>query len=169
MSGIVLGQQERNVSVHDPRGLAKRAAVVFGAVGLALLAGVVIDLVTLWVIQRQDTLEWELVALGTTTNSFAMCSLGVVLLYGYLVLSRSESLAAYRAVAVLTVLLGLFGLLVGFLVGTNYLAITKAATLRTEAVPIFKSIVVKTGGISGAYGLVMIVAGVLALRRPARP
>lgn len=166
MAGLILGEQEGGGSRFDPGSLAKRAAAVVGAVGVMLLAGAIIDLVTLWMIQRQDTLEWELVALGTTTNSFPILGLGVVLLYAYLVLNRSESLAKYRVVSVLAVMVGLVGFVVGFLVATNYLAVTKAATIRTEAVPIFKSIVVKTGGISAVYGTLMVGAGLLALRRP---
>ena len=167
MPEILLGEQRGKAkSGVSPDALAGHAARVFAAAGAVLLVGVLIDLFTLWGLQRQDTIQWEFVALGTTTNSFPLLLLSVVLFYGALALRRTDSVTSYRLAAALVILLAAFGLTVGFLIGTNYLAVTRSATPSVQAAPIIKSMVVKAGGLCLVFGGVMAVVGVLGLRMP---
>lgn len=148
--------------------LAENAARVFAAVGAILLIGALLDLFALWALQRQPTIQWEFVALGTTTNSYPVLGISAALFYGALALSGSESLARYRLAAAYVVVLGLMGLTVGFLIGTNYLAVRRGANITAEAAPIFRGMLIKSGGTSLLFGLVMLVVGLLGLRKPRR-
>ncbi len=146
--------------------LARHAARVFGAVGAILLLGALLDLFALWVLQRQDTVQWEFVALGTTANSYPVLALSAALFYGALALGGSESLGRYRLLATYVVALGLMGLGVGLLIGTNYLAVRRGANVTKEAAPIFRGMLFKSAGVSVVFGLVMLVIGALGFRRP---
>lgn len=148
--------------------LARHAARLFLAGGAVLLAGVLIDLFALWVLQRQDTIQWEFVALGSTTNSYTLMVVGAALLYGALAVTKNESVTAWRLVGGLVLLMGLFGLVIGFLIGTNYLAVRREAGITPEVSSVFKGLVVKAGGVSLLFGLAMTAAGALGLRMPRR-
>ena len=148
--------------------LAGHAARVFVAGGAILLVGALIDLFVLWVLQRQATIQWEFVALGSTTNSYPVLVLSAALFYGALAFGGSESLARYRLAAMYVIALGLLGLSVAFLVGTNYLAVRRGARVTPEVAPMIQSLVVKSGGVSVLFGLVLLVVGLLGLRRPRR-
>jgi hypothetical protein len=139
---------------------------MFAAAGAILLLGVLLDLFALWVLQRQKTVQWEFAALGTTTNSFVVLLLSAALFYGALALGGSESLARYRMVALYAVVLGLVGLGIAFLIGTNYLAIRRDARITAEATPIFKGMFVKSAGVSVAFGVTMLVVGLRGISRP---
>jgi hypothetical protein len=151
-----------------PERLARHAARLFVAGGTILLLGVGLDLFALWVLQRQDTIQWEFVALGTTTNSYTLMIVSVALFYGALAASRTESIAAYRLMAIVVIVMGLFGLTIGFLIGTNYLAVARDARITPDAASVFKSLVVKSGGVSLLFATGMLFAGVLGLRMPKR-
>jgi hypothetical protein len=138
------------------------------AAGLILLIGVMVDLAALWILQRQDSLQWEFVALGTTTNSFPLLILSAVLLYGYLALSQSTSRTAYRIVGSLVLLLGLFGLGMVLMTVTNYFALMRGGTLQPAAVPFFRGVLVKSGGLSAVYAAILLPVGILGLRSPKR-
>lgn len=167
MPEILLGEQRGKVkSGVDPDVLAGHAARVFAAGGVILLVGVLIDLFILWGLQRQDSIMWEIVALGTTTNSFPVLLLSVVLFYGALALRRTDSVTAYRLAAALVILLAVFGLTIGFLVGTDYLAVRRGVPDPPQAAALFESMVVKSGALSLLFGGVMAVVGVLGLRMP---
>ncbi len=150
----------------SPERLARHAARLFFAGGVVLLVGVFLDLFALWVFQRQDTIQWEFVALGTTTNSYTLMVISAALFYGALAANRTDSVAAYRVVAVAVLLMGLFGLAIGFLIGTNYLAVRSDARITADAAAVFKGLVVKSGGVSLLFGGMMTGAGLLGLRMP---
>jgi hypothetical protein len=155
--------------IASPEVLARHAARVFAAVSLVLVAGVVLDLFTLWVLQRQDTPQWEFVALSTTTNAYPLLLISLVLVYGALALSRSSSVKAYRLAAIVSIVFALAGIGVGFLVATNYLAISReAARSAGPAVTLFKSQALKAGALSALFGGVLMLVGLLGLRMPKR-
>jgi hypothetical protein len=167
MPEVLLKQDEAQRAGLASSGLlATHGARVFAAGGAILLIGALLDLFALWVLQRQSTVQWEFVALGTTTNSYPVLVIAAALFYGALALKGSESLAGYRLAAVYVILLGLMGLTVGFLIGTNYLAVRRGANITAEAAPVFRGLLVKSGGTSLLFGVVMLVAGLLGFRRP---
>jgi len=167
MPEVLLKQGEAQRSGLVSSGLlADNAARVFAGAGAILLIGAFLDLFALWVLQRQPTIQWEFVALGTTTNTYPVLAISAALFYGALALKGTESLARYRLVAIYSVLLGLMGLTVAFLIGTNYLAVRRGANISTEAAPVFQGLLIKSGGTSVLFGLVMLVVGLLGLRRP---
>jgi hypothetical protein len=164
MPEILVDQRTKGRATADPDHLATHGARLFVAAGAILLIGVLVDLFTLWVLQKQPTVEWEFLALSTTTNSYPLLLLSVTLLYGGLALGRSSSVSAYRLAAVLVLLLGVFGLTIGFLLGTNYLALTRAAKPTAQAAMLAKSQAMKAVGISLMFGGLMAIMGVLGLR-----
>jgi len=165
---LVREEAASKAATGAPELLARHAARVFVVGGSILLLGVALDLFALWVLQRQDTVQWEFVALGTTTNSYTLMIVSAALFYGALAASRTESVAAYRVAAVGVILMGLFGLAVGFLIGTNYLAVSRDARIAPEAASLFKGLVIKSGGVSLLFAIGMLLAGVLGLRMPHR-
>jgi hypothetical protein len=165
---LVKEASSKTATAVAPERLSRHAARLFVAGGAILLFGVMLDLFTLWVLQRQDTVQWEFVALGTTTNSYTLMIVSAALFYGALAASRTESVNAYRLVAVGVILMGLFGLTIGFLIGTNYLAVTRDARIAPEAAALFKALVVKSGGVSLLFATGMLFAGVFGLRMPRR-
>jgi hypothetical protein len=170
MPEILVNQKESSaVGVVSPDALSRHGARVFAAASLVLVLGVVLDLFTLWVLQRQETPQWEFVALTTTTNAFPLLLISLVFLYGALALSRSSSVRAYRVAAIVGLLFGLIALGVGFLVGTNYLALNREASgAAGPAVILFKSQALKAGVVSAMFGGLMLVVGLLGLRAPRR-
>jgi hypothetical protein len=150
----------------SPDRLARHASRMALLAGLVLLVGVVVDLGTLWGVQRQSTVQWEFVALGTTTNSYPLLLLSAVLLYSHLVFKQSGSIVAYRLVAGLVLAMGMLGLLVLLLIVTNYFALMKVETLPKEAIPLFRSVLIKAGGLSAVYALALIPTGILGFRLP---
>jgi hypothetical protein len=166
MPEIMVGEQRaKGRGTADPESLSKHAARVFIVGGAVLLLGVLADLFTLWVLQKQSSVGWEFIALSTTTNSYPLLLLSVTLIYGGLALGKSSSISAYRMAAVLALLFGVFALTVALLIGTNYLALTKAATPSAQSVALAKSQAVKAIGISLMFGGLMALTGVLGLRR----
>jgi hypothetical protein len=159
------GQRSSAVSKEQ---VAAAASRVFAAVGAILLVGAVLDLFALWVLQRQPTIQWEFVALGTTTNTYPVLGISAALFAGALAFKGSDSARTYRLAALYVILLGLMGLAVGALIGTNYLAVRKAANVTGQAAGVFKGLLVKSGGTSLLFGLVMLAVGVLGFRRTRR-
>ena len=165
MPDIVLGREEKESRAPaEPHALAVHASRFFFGAGAVLFLGVLFDVFTLWVFQRQDTVQWEFVALNTTTNAFPMLLVSAALMYGALVVGRSDSIRAYRTLAIVVIFLGVAGLFVGFLLGTNYLALQ--SLLPQESKALFRSMAVKGGGVSAVFGLVTLVVGALGLRSP---
>ncbi|MGH7703603.1 MAG: hypothetical protein ACREMO_10940 [Gemmatimonadales bacterium] len=166
MASILQPERPGRAPGLSPERLARNAARGLFAGGLILLIGSLMDLGTLWFLQRQDNAQWEFVALGTTTNAYPLLLLSVLLLYGALAIGRSSSLIGYRVLASVVVLLGLLGLAICFLLVTNYYALTSSAQMTKETVLLFKSIMVKAGGVSLLYGAILLPVGVLGLRVP---
>lgn len=152
-----------------PEWLARHGARLALVAGLILLIGVVLDLGTLWVLQKQPSVQWEFVALGTTTNAYPFLLLSAVLLYLSLAMGQSDSLVAYRAVGGLVFGMGLLGLAVLLLIVTKYVALVKQAGLPDDAIPFFRSVLIKSGGLSAVYALCLVPVGLLGLRRPHSP
>jgi len=163
---VAKGSSSGRSHTVPPAWLARHAARLSLVAGLILLIGVVVDLGTLWVLQNQPSVQWEFVALGTTTNAYPLLLLGAVLIYLSLVMGQSDSLVAYRAVAGLVFAMGLMGLVVLLLIVTNYFALVKQAGLPEDAIPFFRSVLIKSGGLSALYALCLVPVGLLGLRIP---
>lgn len=166
MASILQPERPGRAPVIPPERLARHAARSLFAGGLILLIGSLVDLGTLWFLQRQDNAQWEFVALGTTTNAYPLLLLSVLLLYGSLAIGRSSSLAGYRVLAAAVVLLGLLGLAICFLLVTNFYALTSDAQMTKETMLLFQSIMVKAGGVSILYAAILLPVGVLGLKVP---
>lgn len=165
---ILVSKDKDTGSSHSgsTAGFTRHAARLSLVAGLILLVGVGIDLGTLWLLQRQSTVQWEFVALSTTTNAYPMLVLSALLFYGYLVLGQKQSLAGYRVVAALVLALGVMGLAVLLLIVTNYFALMKQGGLQPEAIPFFRSVMIKSGGLSALFALCLLPLGVLGFRLP---
>lgn len=166
---IIVPDSEREPAAHHAGKLARHAVRMFAAAGLVLFVGVLIDLGVLWILQRQDSPHWRFIALSATTNSYPPMLLSLVLLYGSLAIGRSTSLRAYRLVGWFALLLAGFAVAMGYLIGTNYLAIVRSATVTTESgLLLFKSQALKAGGLSLFLGGIVGAVGALGLRGPRR-
>lgn len=142
----------------------RHASTAFWAGGLVLLAGGLLDLGTLWIAQRQETLQWEFVAVSRTTEAVPRIVLALALCHGALYLRRSDTLWAYRALAAGLLVLGVAGLVLGGLTFTQYVALSGA--IDPGGIAPFRSSAIKTGALSALYALVLLPAGVIGLRRP---
>lgn len=144
---------------HDLSGTAGRFV---GLAGLVYLAAIAVDLGILWAGQRQEGLNWEFVALTRTAEAFPRFILATALIYAGLALTKNLSLALYRAAAAWVLLLGTIASIVVALTVLNYL--NMAGTVTEEAKLLFRSAVLKTGGLGALYVLFLIPLGILGFR-----
>lgn len=152
-------QGTRVLADHDLTGTAGR--FVAGA-GLVYLVAIVIDLGILWLGQRQDGPNFMFVALTRTAEAFPRFILGTALVYAGLALTRSASLALYRALAAWVLVLGTVALILVALTAMNYLGMSSAVI--PEAQDVFRSAVIKTGGLGLLYVMFLIPLGILGFR-----
>jgi len=143
---------------------APLAARGLWAAAIILVVGTAFDLGILWLAQRQDTLQWEFVATTNTIEAFARPVIALGLMYAALSLGRIGSLAAYRAMAVFALLLGVGGALLGTLLLLDYLALS--GSVNPEGIAVFRSTVAKAGTLALLYFVILVPVGIMGLRRP---
>ncbi len=166
MASIPLARTHRGISSsHD--GLAAFAPYVSRALwagGIILLVGTAIDLGILWFAQRQDSMQWEFVAITNTVEAFARPVIALALMYAAFYFSESQPLVLLKVLAVFAVALGLAGGLLGVLLATDYLALVRSVAPEAQAV--FRSTVFKAGALAATYLVVLVPIGVMGLKKP---
>jgi hypothetical protein len=143
---------------------ANQAGLAMLAVGLVFFLGTVADLATLWVAQRQPSIQWEFAALTSTAEGLPRLALAFGALYLALLLRKSESLSSYRFIGIGMLLTGLASALIGVLIGMDYLAL--ARQVAPEAAAVFRSSVAKTLALALTYTAVLVPVGGWGLSRP---
>ena len=130
------------------------------------LLGSVVDIGTLWGLQRQPGPNWEFVALGRTLDALPRFGLAFALIMTGLWAGRIGA-GTYRLCGVGLLVLGLGSGGLAALLATDYFAIVSAGVPEPAAV-MARSTAIK-GIAIGGLGLVLFGgAGVLSLRSPER-
>lgn len=142
--------------------LGRSAGWLATAAGVIYLVGSLVDFGILWLLQRQDTLQWEFVALVQTAEGFPRLVLGAALILAGSSLRGVPARWTHRAIGALVVLLALGAAAIGALAGLNYLSM--AGSLQGEAGGLFRSASVKTVALSALYVCVLLPAGIAGLR-----
>ena len=154
---VVVGTRDQGAGrVHDFSGVASRALWV---AGLVYLLGSLLDLAVLWFGQNAGNVQFQFVALTRTAEGFPRLFVATALIYGGLYLGGSRALWAYRLLATWLLVLGMVALMVLALVGLNYPTISGAVT--DEGRPLFRTTVLKTGGLSLLYVVSLLPLGFL--------
>lgn len=156
-------KKERTVAAD--LGGARLASLGAAAAGFLMLVGSTVDLGVLWILQSQNTPQWEYVAVSNTMDAIPRLVLGTALLYLALYLRGSTSIALYRVLAGIMILLGLFAAGFGAIIVTSYFALVKMVT-QPEAYTMLRSIAIKSVALSGLYFVVLVPLGMLGMRRP---
>jgi hypothetical protein len=137
------------------------------AAGIIMLFGVLVDLGILWLMQREPSPQWEFTAITNTVESVPRLVFGLGFLFAGLYLRGSTSAAAYRAVSMMLILVGVFSIALAGLLALSYFALGKIVT-QPEVYSMLRSVAIKTISLSAVYAVVAIPYGVLSLRRPRR-
>lgn len=154
---VVVGKRgQGDGRLHDFSGVASRALWV---AGLVYLLGSLLDLGILWIGQNAGNAQFEFVALTRTVEGFPRLFVATALIYGGLYIGGSDALWAYRLLAVWLLVLGLAALAVLALTGLNYASISGSVT--EEGRPLFRTTVIKTGGLSLLYVVSLLPLGFL--------
>jgi hypothetical protein len=135
------------------------------AAGLIMLFGVLVDLGILWIAQRQGSPQWEFTAITNTVDSVPRLVFALGFLFAGLYLRGSRSVAAYRTLAGLLILVGLASVALAGLLALSYFALGKLVT-QPEVYTMLRSVAIKTIALCAVYAVVSIPFGVLSLRRP---
>jgi hypothetical protein len=159
---IVVDKKSPKARVQDDHDLTGTAGRFVAWAGVVYLVAIVVDVSILWLGQRQEGLNFEFVALNRTAEAFPRFILATALIYAGLALTRTISLPLYRAMAGWVLVLGTMALIVVTLTILNYLSM--ASTVTPEAKAIFRSAVVKTGGLGALYVLFLIPLGIVGFR-----
>lgn len=130
--------------------------------GLVYLLVSVVDVTILWIGQRQDTLQFEFVALSRTAEAYPRFIVSTSLVLAGLWILRSGALWAYRTLAVWMLVLGFGAISIFGLQVLNYLSI--ASQVVPESKIIFRSQIIKTGLVTSLYAIAFLPLGVLGLR-----
>lgn len=147
-----------------PHAFRRHAALGLWAAGFVFLAGTILDIAILWLTQNQGTVQWEFVAVANTIEGLPRFALAGALCFAALNVSESNSLWAFRLLALLSIVVGLGAAGLGGLMATDYLVLRRDIT--PEALPVLKSTVVKSVALAGIFCAVFVPAGILGLRRP---
>jgi hypothetical protein len=159
--------------MHDPRafrtdlnaqGISRRAGIALFAVSAVLAAGRLFDIGVLWVAQRQNSPQWEFMALSNTLDVMPGLVLAVGVAYCALQIMGSTSLVGYRLLAAVMVLLGLGSAAIGAMLATDYFAMVRYADAR--ALGLLKTTAFRGMILSGMFFLLLIPAGVFAFTKP---
>lgn len=154
---IVVGDRDPNSGVvHDFSGVVSRALWV---AGLVYLLGSLLDLGILWFAQNPGGIQAEFVALTRTTEAFPRLFVSTALIYAGVYLGGTVAPWIYRLLAIWLVVLGLIALAVLGLLGLNYPSMS--ANVTEEGRAIFRSAIVKSGGLSVLYVLSLLPLGLL--------
>lgn len=147
-----------------PEAFGRHAGLGLGVAGGVLLLGTLVDLAVLWVLQREPGLQWEFVAISSTTDAYPRLVLSIGLLYGALSAARSTRLGAYRVLGGALVGLGIAAAGLGALMVTNYFALS--GSVQPAAARAFRSTAIKALGLCALYVVALVPVGLLSLRRP---
>lgn len=158
---IVEGRNPRS-RILDDHDLSRAAGRFVTWGGVLYLIAILVDLGILWIGQNQDSVNFEFVALTRTADAFPRFILATALIYAGLWIVKSDSLGAFRALSAWVLLLGVAAMVVVGLTTLNYL--TLASTITPEAKAVFRTAVVKTGGLGTLYVLFLIPLGILGFR-----
>jgi hypothetical protein len=166
-SPVILGSREGKGRAPVPAdAFRKHAGLGFAAAAALFFVGSVIDLVVLWVLQRQSQPEWEFIAITRTVDAYPRFVLAIALLFGALYLSQSTSLLWYRLGAAAMLTLGVAAVFLGILMVMNYFALASLAAGQTDALAMLRSSAFKAVSLSGIFALLLIPLGAMGLRRP---
>lgn len=137
------------------------------AAGILMLLGSLVDLGTLWILQRESSPQWEFAAISNTVDAIPR----LVFALGFLVLAlyfkENATVLGYRLIAVGFLLIGAGSLALGGLIAMSYFPLAKLAT-QPEVYTMLRSITIKTLALSGIYFLVTVPIGLAGLRRLVR-
>jgi hypothetical protein len=143
------------------RRYARPVAGALFAVGIVYLVGTLVDLGTLWLLQRQSGMEWEFVAVTSTADALPRFIFAVAALYLAFYVGGSRVTWLYRSMSIGLLALGVIAIGLGALSGTNYLAL--ARVVNPEAEPLLRSSVIKTLALCTLYAVVLIPVGISGL------
>lgn len=140
---------------------AKPVAGVLFAVGIVYLVGTLVDLGTLWFLQRRSGMEWEFVAVTSTVEALPRLVFAVAALYLAFHFGQIRAPWLYRLMALGLLVLGIAAIGLATLSGMNYLAL--ARLVDAETIPLLKSSVIKTLLLCSLYAVVLIPVGISGL------
>ncbi len=159
---VVEGRTSKTDRILHDHDLTRPAGRFVAWAGVVYAVAIVVDVAILWFGQNQDSVQFEFVALSRTAEAFPRFILATALIYAGLGILKSASLAVYRLLSAWVLALGVAALAVVGLTVLNYL--TMASTVTPEAKQLFRSAVVKTGGLGALYVLFLIPLGILGFR-----
>lgn len=162
MAPTVVDNRNPRQRVLDDHDLSRVAGRFVAWGGVLYLVAIMVDLAVLWIGQNQGGPNFEFVALTRTSEAFPRFILATALIYTGLWILRSDSLQVFRMMAAWVTFLGIAATVVVGLVILNYL--TMASTVTPEANEIFRSAVIKAGGLGALYVLFLIPLGILGFR-----
>jgi hypothetical protein len=145
-------------------GYGKRASIGLFAVSAVLALGRIFDIGVLWILQRQNTPQWEFMALSNTIDVVPGLVLAAGVAYCALQIARSQSVVSYRLLAGCLILLGLMAAGIGAMLATDYLALAQYAQPR--AIGILRSTAIRGIVLSGMFFILLVPAGVYGVSRP---
>jgi len=144
--------------------LAGYAARALFATGIIFLLGSLADIMVLWVLQRQPDPQSEFTSLVLTIEGTPRIALAVALLVTGNYLRGTSSVVMQRFCALILLLLGLAGAVIGALVLTDFFVVR--GSVDAEGQRVILSMALKGLTLSALHVLVLVPIGVLGLRRP---
>jgi hypothetical protein len=154
---LVMGSRDPDSKVvHDFSRVAARAALVAGFV---YLLGSLFDLWILWFADNPGNIQYEFVALTRTTEGFPRLLVATALIYLGMYLGGEVRPMAYKLLAAWVLVLGVGALAVLALLGLNYAGMS--ANVTEEGRALFRSAMIKAGGLSVLYVVSLLPLGFL--------
>lgn len=144
--------------------LAGHAAL---AAGVLMLLGSLVDLGTLWILQRESSPQWEFAAISNTVDAIPRLVFALSFILLALYFREQATSLGYRFVALGFLLLGVGSLVLGGLIAMSYFPLAQLAT-QPEVYAMLRSITIKTLALAGIYFFVTIPIGIVGLRRLSR-
>jgi hypothetical protein len=144
--------------------IGRRAGVALFAVSAVLSMGRLFDIGVLWIAQRQNTPQWEFMALSNSLDVMPGLVLAVGVAYCALQVMGSTSMLGYRVLAAIMILLGVASAGIGVMLATDYFAMLRYADAR--AIGLLRSTAFRGMVLSGLFFLLLIPAGVFAFTKP---
>ena len=144
--------------------IATNAARALWAIGLMYIVGSLADVVLLWTVSYLADPVWEYSALATTIEGTPRIVLGVALVWTAFYIRGSNSLLVQRSLAVLLVLLGIAGAVIGAMMISDYFVLRGAVVPEQQKG--FAGMLLKTLTLSGLHLVLLVPIGVLGVRRP---
>jgi hypothetical protein len=157
--------KKANPAVLSAPGRARLAAYGAFAAGFIMFAGVLIDLGSVWILQRESSPQWEFAAVANTVESVPRAVFGLSFLLLALYLWESTSMVGFRVLGAILVLLGLTSAALGGLATLSYFELSPLVT-QPAIYTAMRGVAIKTIGLATLYAVVAIPIGVLCMRRP---